>query len=127
MIEVNEYVRLARNQGINKIIDIYDKKYELETDIANEWGELTCILEEHQLKDEIINHSKQLIDLIEVGDFVNGHRVVNEIWGEDDNNLYFEIEGGFNKAQYIGEKDIETILTKEQMEANCYKVGEEDE
>ena len=37
-IEVNEYVRLARNQGINKIIDIYDKKYELETDIANEWG-----------------------------------------------------------------------------------------
>ena len=120
-------MRLARNQGINKIIDIYDKKYELETDIANEWGELTCILEEHQLKDEIINHSKQLIDLIEVGDFVNGHRVVNEIWGEDDNNLYFEIEGGFNKAQYIGEKDIETILTKEQMEANCYKVGEEDE
>ena len=32
-IEVGEYVRLARNQGINKIIDIYDKKYELETDI----------------------------------------------------------------------------------------------
>lgn len=123
MIEVNEYVRLARNQGINKIIDIYDKKYELETDIANEWGDLTCILEEHQLKDEIINHSKQLIDLIEVGDYVNGHRVVNEIWGEDDNNLYFEIEGGFNKAQYIGEKDIETILTKESHMANCYKVG----
>lgn len=68
-IEVNEYVRLARNQGINKIIDIYDKKYELETDIANEWGEFTCILEEYQLKDEIINHSKQLIDIIEVRRF----------------------------------------------------------
>lgn len=126
MIEVNEYVRLARNQGINKIIDIYDKKYELETDIANEWGDLTCILEEHQLKDEIINHSKQLIDLIEVGDYVNGHRVVNEIWGEDDNNLYFEIEGGVNKVQYIGEEDIETILTKEQYQANCYKVEEKE-
>lgn len=63
-IEVGEYVRLARNQGINKIIDIYDKKYELETDIANEWGEFTCILEEYQLKDEIINYSKHLIDLI---------------------------------------------------------------
>lgn len=46
-IEVGEYVRLARNQGINKIIDIYDKKYELETDITNEWGEFTCILEEY--------------------------------------------------------------------------------
>ena len=74
-IEVNEYVRLARNQGINKIIDIYDKKYELETDIANEWGEFTCILEEYQLKDEIINHSKHLINLIEVGDYVNGREV----------------------------------------------------
>lgn len=42
-IEVNEYVRLARNQGINKIIDIYDKKYELETDIANEWGSLLAL------------------------------------------------------------------------------------
>lgn len=108
-IEVGDYVRLARNQGINKIIDIYDKKYELETDIANEWGEFTCILEEYQLKDEIINHSKHLIDLIEVGDYVNGHRIFCKIHGE------------------IGEKDIETILTKEQYLANCYKVGGEDE
>lgn len=75
MIEVNEYVRLARNQGINKIIDIYDKKYELETDIANEWGDLTCILEEHQLKDEIINHSKQLIDLIEVRRYIKDKNI----------------------------------------------------
>ena len=59
---------------------------------------------------------------IEVGEYVNGHKVVNEIYGEDDNDLYFEIEGGFNKAKYIGEKDIKTILTKEQMEANAYKI-----
>ena len=42
---------------------------------------------------------------------MNGHKVVNEIWGEDDNNLYFEIEGGFNKAKYIGEQDIKSIVT----------------
>ena len=40
---------------------------------------------------------------------MNGHRIVDEIWGEDDNDLYFEIEGGFNKAQYIREKDIKTM------------------
>lgn len=56
------------------------------------------------------------------GDYVNGHKIVNESYGEDDNDLYFEIEGGFNKAQYITEKDIRTILTHEQFEANCYKV-----
>ena len=53
---------------------------------------------------------------------MNGHKVVNEIWGEDDNNLYFEIEGGFNKAQYIGEKDIKSICTKEQFAAVEYKL-----
>ena len=111
-IEVGEYVRLARNQGINKIIDIYDKKYELETDIANEWGEFTCILEEYQLKDEIINHSKQLIDLIEVGDYVNGELITDK-W----DTRISSIRSNFS------EEDIKTILTKEIYMANCYKGG----
>lgn len=122
-IEVNEYVRLARNQGINKIIDIYDKKYELETDIANEWGELTCILEEYQLKDEIINYSKHLIDLIEVGDFVNGMKILHI----EDNKLYIEWNNEFDEfTGFLKNKDIKTILTKEQYLANCYEVGGEE-
>lgn len=114
-IEVGEYVRLARNQGINKIIDIYDKKYELETDIANEWGEFTCILEEYQLKDEIINHSKHLIDLIGVGDYVNGELITDK-W----DTRISSIRSNFS------EEDIKTILTKESYMANCYKVGGEE-
>lgn len=128
-IEVNEYVRLARNQGINKIIDIYDKKYELETDIANEWGEFTCILEEYQLKDEIINHSKHLIDLIEVGDFVNGYRVISVDYDvTNDTTECIELDLNSNyQYNFISIRQIKTILTHEQFEANCYKVGEEDE
>lgn len=123
-IEVGEYVRLARNQGINKIIDIYDKKYELETDIANEWGEFTCILEEYQLKDEIINHSKQLIDLIEVGDYVNEMEILHI----EDNKLYVEWDNDFEEfTGFLKNKNIETILTKEQYLDNCYKVGGENE
>lgn len=53
---------------------------------------------------------------------MNGHKVVNEIWGEDDENLYFEIEGGFNKAKYIGEKEIKTVATKEQFKQNEFEV-----
>ena len=126
-IKVNEYVRLARNQGINKIIDIYDKKYELETDIANEWGEFTCILEEYQLKDEIINHSKQLIDLIENKDVL---KVII-----DKTIMFFGIDEDTSDIKYKelienienGEYELLEILTHEQFEANSYKVGGEDE
>lgn len=126
-IKVNEYVRLARNQGINKIIDIYDKKYELETDIANEWGEFTCILEEYQLKDEIINYSKHLIDLIENKDVLKV-RIDKTI-------MFFGIDEDTSDIKYKelienienGEYELLEILTHEQFEANCYKVGGEDE
>lgn len=126
-IKVNEYVRLARNQGINKIIDIYDKKYELETDIANEWGEFTCILEEYQLKDEIINHSKHLIDLIENKDVL---KVII-----DKTIMFFGIDEDTSDIKYKelienienGEYELLEILTHEQFEANSYKVGGEDE
>lgn len=84
-------------------------------------GKIYCI-ERNSIKEVKDN----LIDLIEVGDYVNGHKVVNEIYGEDDNNLYFEIEGGFNKAKYIAEKDIKSILTHELYEANAYKVKEKE-
>lgn len=123
-IEVGEYVRLARRQGINKIIEIDEDYYLLDCEIADEWGDITDFIKEEKLQEEILNHSKKIIDLIVVGDYVNGHKVVNEQWGEDDNNLYFEIEGGFNKAQYIGEKDIKTILTHEQFEQNAYRLEE---
>lgn len=123
-IEVGEYVRTDNGYiiKIDENTNIFNLGYkEQYVDMETTIYGFTC-------EEEIVKHSKQLIDLIEVGDYVNGHRVVNEIWGEDDNNLYFEIEGGFNKAQYIGEKDIQTILTEESYMANCYKkVGGEDE
>lgn len=127
-IEVNEYVRLARNQGINKIIDIHDKKYELETDITNKWREFTCILEEYQLKDEIINHSKHLIDLIEDKDIVE-IELSEEFVEKKDKKKLIQIGDIYTKE--ILQKDIDngiitrilTILPYNQYMANCYKVG----
>lgn len=130
-IEVNEYVRLARNQGINKIIDIHDKKYELETDITNKWREFTCILEEYQLKDEIINHSKHLIDLIEDKDIVE-IELSEEFVEKKDKKKLIQIGDIYTKE--ILQKDIDngiitrilTILPYNQYMANCYKVGGEE-
>lgn len=113
-IEVGEHVR-TKDGIIGKVEEVTS---------------VSCWIEKDSRvsKRNIVKHRKKLTDLVEPGDFVNGHKVVTEICGicgEDENNLYFEIEGGFNKARYIGEKDIVTILTKEMYAQNCYKVGGE--
>lgn len=118
-IEVGEYVRLARNQGINKIIDKENDRYVLESEIADSYGDITFFLYECELKDEIVKHSKQLIDLIEVGDFVNGMEILHI----DGNELYVEWSNEFEEfTGFLENKDIKTILTKESYMANCYKI-----
>lgn len=68
-IEVGEYVKLARNQGINKIIDKKGDMYVLRKNIANKYGYVENFLYEWELKKEIVKHSKQRIDLIKVRRF----------------------------------------------------------
>ena len=128
-IEVNEYVRLARNQGINKIIDKEDDRYILESEIADSYGDITWCLYECELEEEIVKHSKQLIDLIEVGDYANGYKVINVINKEPyPSGKCVDIDSSKDSSECtLWEEDIKTILTKEQFVANCYKVGEEDE
>lgn len=66
---------------------------------------------------KIVKHSKNIIDLIEVGDFVNG-KYVCEINNYEDGKALIALIG------IIMENDIKTILTKEQYMQNCYKVEE---
>lgn len=71
-------------------------------------------------KKVIVNHSKQLIDLIEVGDIVEirtGLHSSFKYFVENEDNLLLLEE----KVKQFW--NIKTILTKEQFEANCYKVG----
>ena len=116
-IKVNDYVRTIYGQ-IFKVKEI--KNNSIFTQEKDKDFGFNYIL----TKEDITKHSPNIIDLIEIGDYVNGHKIVNEIYGEDDNNLYFEIEGGFNKAKYIGEEDIKSIVTKEQFEQIMYRVEE---
>ena len=77
----------------------------------------------------IVKHSKQLIDLIEVGDIVNGYRVINVINEEPcPSGKCVDIDSSKDSSECtLWEEDIKTILTKESYMANCYKVGGEDE
>lgn len=113
-IKVGEWVRTD-----NGIIGKYVKYRGIEDSIETDKKWIGFDIEK-----DIVKHSNNLIDILECGDYINGHKIVNEIWGEDDNNLYFEIEGGYNKARYIGENEIKTVVTKEQFESISFKVTE---
>lgn len=120
-IEVNEYVRTKDGK-----IGIFDR-YSLRKENSLYKSPFNCFIKIRDRKaplqcceDYIVKHSKQLIDLIEVGDFVNGM----EILYIDDNKLYVEWDNEFDEfTGFLENKDIKTILTKEQYIANCYKVG----
>ena len=88
------------NGEIHKVIDIEKGSIKIKSQYK-EWIGLCCI----------VKHSKHLIDLIQVGDYVNGELITDK-W----DTRISSIRSNFS------EEDIKTILTKEIYMANCYKV-----
>lgn len=83
-------------------------------------------LTENDLKFEITKQnckisSPNIIGLIEVGDYVNGHLVLN-VLDFNDNTRILSLEKIYDSN--IVEEDIKSIVTKEQFESMKYKVGE---
>lgn len=107
-IEANEYVRT--NGGC---IGIF-QKYE-EEGISQWFTMLQNGTSYTTATKAIVKHSKNIIDLIEVGDYVNG-KYVKEI------NQYKDGKSIIALIGIIDEKNIKTILTHEQYNANCYKI-----
>ena len=67
--------------------------------------------------EEIVKHSKNIIDLVEVGDIVN-NGYIYEIGNTEDGHKWVHNLNGL----LLFENDIKTILTKEQYTRNCYTV-----
>lgn len=108
MIEAGEYVR-TKNGKIDKVINnnCYMPQYiECEKSLL--------------YKEDIVNHSKDLVDLIEVGDIVNGEKIL-DITGD-----YIHTNETDHNRFYLA-KHIKTILTKEAYQANCYTVERNEE
>lgn len=116
-IEVGDYVRTKQGE-IAKIVDtnMFDKT------IYKDKQGVKYYLE------EIVNHSKNIIDLIEVGDYVNGCLVVKHSYKPElyvsyvyvGGKVQTTIEDYTNKLEDI---EIQTIVTKEQFQAIEYKIG----
>lgn len=119
MIEVNEYVR-TKDGIIDKVIIEYDGKC---NNSNCDEKHISCKYNYYNEKD-IVKHSKQLIDLIEEGDIVNGMEVL-DIYKPRDLWEPIEIRVDSRYTNFILAEDIKIILTKESYMANCYKVGGE--
>ena len=130
MIEVGEYVRTKHGY----IVKTTEKSNIFNLGYEEEYIDMEYEIYSLPFEEEIVNHSKNIIDLIEVGDYVNGCRVkqINcklEYIDDDSDTGVSEVYDGLEIEGYptwiYFEPEIKTILTKEQYEANCYKVEEE--
>ena len=114
-LEVGMYVRHKYHTGsyeitkINKIIDVLPQNKQLYLD-----GDVN-------VKSNVIKASNNIIDLIEVGDYVNGYKVhYCYCADEDSTGLFIDTEKG---RQWLDKPiQIKLIVTKEQFESMQYEV-----
>lgn len=121
-IKVGEYCRTE--YGICKL-ESYRESGALYFDKLHEelWsGDFQGVLYPCDIEDTIIKHSPNIIDLIEVGDYVNGERVI-----------YIDnLTGSLRQYNVAGEdieetcghwqEDIESVVTHEQFNSIKYEV-----
>ena len=123
-LEVGMYVR-TKSGMIAKIIDKRDVSGSLHREervfILDNGNRLAL----HSQK--VVKASHNIIDLIEVGDYVNAYEVTSIQEVEEPyypKRLLFVEEPQDYVLQCFNNEDIKTIVTKEQFESMSYKVGE---
>ena len=127
-LEVGMYVRTKSQIG--KVSNIYER---IDDNMVFDMGRYQYYFS------EIKKASHNIIDLIEVGDYVNGYLIdyINltcetpflrsERPYRVDNTLYSTLkEKGrdYNQPLHFYNEDIKSVLTKEQFSSREYKVGE---
>ena len=129
-MKVGEYVRfktLSREIKIGKVIEI------IEPDIES--MKKFCVYDldnnEATVDDYVIKSSPNIIDLIEVGDYVNGERIKalkgdierHKINNEDD-VVYTEYINDYDEWCGYEEDEIKSIVTHEQFSQMEYRIEE---
>ena len=110
-LEVGMYVRLQNDAEniviINRIANVFETTILTENDGSIYQGEYT--------KENVIKASYNIIDLIEVGDYVNGFPVIHK-----ENDI---LKCGL--LVQFKENEIKSIVTKEQFEQMEYRLGDD--
>lgn len=122
-LEVGQFVR-TKDGIIDKVIIDYNGH------CANpncEYKHISCAKNYYD-EDKIVKASYNIIDILEVGDYVNGMevtRISGTRYDKNDLHCYCEHNGNENWQQVmIPVKNIKSIVTKEQFEEMSYKVKE---
>lgn len=129
-LEKNMYVR-TKDGNIFKIIGGNVDNWEIDIDYSKleqteeYWLELYRYNDNYSFFDNknIIKSSFNIIDLIEVGDYVNGYKV--SFKGDDYQPFVqcdYPVEEGSTNHYRFYEKAIYSIVTKESFESMSYKV-----
>ena len=115
-IKVGEYVRSLVNGEISKVLEVSNLLEESNIKYYKT-GKFTgfCSTEDYNVK-----HSSNIIDLIEVGDYVNGKEVIGKFYEESLKVLILDTRLNAKCRS----KDIKTIVTKEQFANAEYRLEE---
>lgn len=129
-IKLGMYVRTKN--GIAKIIGFtknYTNYFRLDRNIMDEEDYLGSLIYCYRFYEkQILKASNSTIDLIEVGDYVNGLRI-NSITEADKNNdvrLVWHLNTYGDDDISFSNEEIKSIVTKEQFESMKYIVERDD-
>ena len=130
-LEVGHFIRTIK--GIGRIEEITEDRTEIYFNCDT--GLTISFIKKDFTQEEMAQyykHSDNIIDLIEVGDYVNGSKVIDisiigkdkEKWVwveqmEDSDNKYGDDYVGYNNDQ------IKSIVTKEQFSSMEYRLGDD--
>lgn len=126
-MKIGDYVR-TKNGNIRKIVELTNTEYidepdyyvdKVLIDIEQNKAEDTIYMEKWLFEEKIIKSSPNIIDLIEVGDYVDRLRVVEK---QED---YIVVETFDERIFIYKNEPIKLIVTHEQFSSMEYKVESE--
>ena len=118
-LEVGMYVRLINNNGMfGKIINVINLKHNfVEVQFQNIEMEIPTFF--------IKKASHNIIDLIEENDIILGKNgKIYQVWKIYKDYVFTYTKNKYGQTITLVDYQIDKILTKEQFENNCYRIGD---
>lgn len=129
-LELRENIYVRTKDGIIAKVDyIDDNTIFFDKNLYRTYGDSIDFLEKDNLE-RIVKASYNIIDILEVGDYVNGYKVTRiggTYHGRKDRAIYCDYQENEKTGKWIMiyDDEIKSIVTKEQFEQMVYKVGDD--
>ena len=118
-LDLRENMYVRTKDGIIAKVDYIDNDtIFFDKELYRTYGDSIDFLEKDNLE-RIVKASYNIIDILEKGDYVNGHRI--EEIDFDDEEIFTDSEYYCGIVEFC---NIKSVITHEQMEQIAYKVGD---